>query len=85
MELLAEQINAQGGVNGHPIELVIYDTEGDATKAVLNAQQADRKGQCSGHSGPLTEWHNPGCSSDRGKGPGAAHFLRSFGENHHPS
>jgi branched-chain amino acid transport system substrate-binding protein len=39
MELLAEQINAGGGINGHPIELVIYDTEGDATKAVLNTNK----------------------------------------------
>jgi branched-chain amino acid transport system substrate-binding protein len=43
MELLAEQINGQGGVNGHPIELVIYDTEGDATKAVLNANKLIEK------------------------------------------
>lgn len=43
MELLAEQINAQGGVNGHPIELVIYDTEGDATKAVLNTNKLIEK------------------------------------------
>jgi len=43
IELLAEQINAQGGVNGHPIELVIYDTEGDATKAVLNASKLIEK------------------------------------------
>jgi branched-chain amino acid transport system substrate-binding protein len=43
MELLAEQINAQGGVNGHPIDLVIYDTEGDATKAVLNANKLIEK------------------------------------------
>jgi branched-chain amino acid transport system substrate-binding protein len=43
MELLAEQINAQGGVDGHPIELVIYDTEGDATKAVLNTNKLIEK------------------------------------------
>ena len=43
MELLAEQINAQGGVNGHPIELIIYDTEGDATKALLNANKLIEK------------------------------------------
>ena len=43
MELLAEQINAGGGINGHPIELVIYDTEGDATKAVLNANKLIEK------------------------------------------
>ena len=34
--MLADQINKKGGINGHPIELVIYDTEGDPTKAVLN-------------------------------------------------
>ncbi len=34
--MLADQINKKGGINGHPIKLVIYDTEGDPTKAVLN-------------------------------------------------
>ena len=43
MELLAEQIYVQGGVNGHPIELVIYDTEWVATKAVLNANKLIEK------------------------------------------
>jgi branched-chain amino acid transport system substrate-binding protein len=32
--LLQEQINQSGGVNGRPIEVVIYDSEGDPTKAV---------------------------------------------------
>ncbi|UCG13432.1 MAG: ABC transporter substrate-binding protein [Deltaproteobacteria bacterium] len=43
MELLAEQINEKGGINGHAIDLVIYDTEGDATKAVLNATKLIEK------------------------------------------
>ncbi len=34
-ELVAEQINAAGGINGKKLELVVYDTEGDATKANL--------------------------------------------------
>ena len=33
--LVAEEINAAGGINGKKLELVIYDTEGDATKANL--------------------------------------------------
>ena len=33
--MIADEINADGGINGRPIELVIYDTEGDNTKAVL--------------------------------------------------
>ncbi|MDO8477386.1 MAG: ABC transporter substrate-binding protein [Candidatus Rokubacteria bacterium] len=32
--LLQEQINAAGGINGRPLEVVIYDSEGDPTKAV---------------------------------------------------
>jgi branched-chain amino acid transport system substrate-binding protein len=31
-EMIAEQINKAGGINGHPLELIIYDDEGDATK-----------------------------------------------------
>jgi len=34
-EMIAEQINAAGGINGHKLELIVYDTEGDATKANL--------------------------------------------------
>ncbi len=31
-EMITESINAAGGINGHPLELIIYDDEGDATK-----------------------------------------------------
>jgi len=37
--MLVEEINAKGGVNGHPIELIVEDTEGDNTKAVLAAKK----------------------------------------------
>lgn len=32
-EMVAEKINASGGINGKKLELVIYDDEGDASKA----------------------------------------------------
>jgi len=32
VEMIAEWINAAGGINGHPLELIVYDDEGDATK-----------------------------------------------------
>ena len=32
--MLAKEINAAGGILGRPLELVIYDTEGDESKAV---------------------------------------------------
>ena len=34
VKLYVDQLNAKGGINGRTIELVSYDEEGDATKAV---------------------------------------------------
>lgn len=39
MEMAVEQINARGGIDGHPLEALIYDDEGDPTKAVLAANK----------------------------------------------
>jgi branched-chain amino acid transport system substrate-binding protein len=39
MEMVVEEINAQGGIDGHLLEAVIYDTEGDPTKTVLAANK----------------------------------------------
>ena len=39
LEMLAEETNAAGGINGRPVELVIYDTEGDETKSVTLAKR----------------------------------------------
>lgn len=33
--MLQEEVNQQGGINGHPLEVVIYDDEGDSTKCAL--------------------------------------------------
>ncbi|MBW1896109.1 MAG: ABC transporter substrate-binding protein [Deltaproteobacteria bacterium] len=33
--MLQEQINKTGGINGHPLELIVYNDEGDATKCAL--------------------------------------------------
>jgi len=35
VRMLQDEINAQGGINGHPLELVIEDTVGEETRAVL--------------------------------------------------
>jgi len=52
MELLAEQINAKGGINGRPLELVIYDDEGDEAKAVLNVNKLIEKDKVLAIVGP---------------------------------
>ncbi len=41
--MIQKDINAKGGINGHPLELVIYDNEGDATKCVLSAKKLIQK------------------------------------------
>ena len=42
--MIAEEINAKGGVMGRPLEVIIEDTEGDDTKAVLAAKKLITQG-----------------------------------------
>jgi branched-chain amino acid transport system substrate-binding protein len=39
VKMLEEQINAQGGINGHPLEVIIEDTVGEESKAVLGVNK----------------------------------------------
>ncbi len=39
MNLVLEQVNAKGGINGHRLDLIIYDDESDETKGVLAAKK----------------------------------------------
>ncbi|HIE03874.1 MAG TPA: ABC transporter substrate-binding protein [Candidatus Latescibacteria bacterium] len=34
VQMIAEQVNKEGGINGHPLELIIEDTAGDETRTV---------------------------------------------------
>ena len=52
MEMVADAINAKGGINGHPLKLVIYDDEGDVTKARLDAEKLLQKDQAMAIIGP---------------------------------
>ena len=38
-KMLEEQINAKGGINGKKLEVIVYDTESDETKAVTLAKK----------------------------------------------
>jgi branched-chain amino acid transport system substrate-binding protein len=38
-EMVVEQINQAGGINGKPLKLTVYDDEGDATKANLHVKK----------------------------------------------
>lgn len=42
-EMIADEVNKQGGINGHPLELIVYDDESDATKSNLAVKKLIKK------------------------------------------
>lgn len=38
-EMIVEQVNKAGGINGKPLKLIVYDDEGDATKCNLQVKK----------------------------------------------
>jgi len=51
-EMIAEKVNSDGGINGHKLELVLYDTEGDATKCNLAVKKLIEQDKVSVVIGP---------------------------------
>jgi len=39
LEMLVDELNAKGGVNGHKIELILYDNESDEAKSLIKAKK----------------------------------------------
>jgi branched-chain amino acid transport system substrate-binding protein len=54
LEMLVKDANAKGGIKGHKLELVVYDTQGDATKAVQLATKLIKNDKVSVIVGPST-------------------------------
>lgn len=54
MEMLVNEANAKGGINGSKIELVLYDTGGDVTKAVQLANKLIKNDKVAAIVGPST-------------------------------
>lgn len=52
--MLVEKINAEGGVDGHPIELIVKDSGGSAEKAVSFAKQLIEEDEVLAIIGPST-------------------------------
>ena len=52
--IAAEKINAQGGVLGRPLEMIIYDDETDVNKCVLAVDRLVRKDKVVAVIGPTT-------------------------------
>ena len=53
-KMVVDEINKNGGINGHSLELVIYDTEGQPTRAVTFAQKLIKKDKVCAILGPLS-------------------------------
>src|SRR5512136_2208511 len=54
LELLVKEVNSKGGIRGGKIELVVYDTQGDATKAVQLANKLIKNDRVTAIIGPST-------------------------------
>jgi len=53
-KMVVDEINKAGGVKGHKLELVVYDTAGDATKAVQLATKLIKDDKVAAIIGPST-------------------------------
>jgi branched-chain amino acid transport system substrate-binding protein len=53
-KMLIDEINAAGGIKGKKLELVVYDTQGDATKAVQAANRLIKEDKVAAIIGPST-------------------------------
>lgn len=54
LELLVKELNDKGGIKGSKVELVVYDTQGDATKAVQLANKLIKNDKVLAIIGPST-------------------------------
>lgn len=54
LEMLVKEANSKGGIKGRKLELVVYDTQGDATKAVQMATKLIKNDKVSVIVGPST-------------------------------
>jgi branched-chain amino acid transport system substrate-binding protein len=52
LEMLVEELNMSGGINGEKIELIVYDDESDATKCALLARKLVNQGKVLAVIGP---------------------------------
>lgn len=51
-EMLVEAINKKGGIDGHPVELIVYDTTGEETATVMHMKKLIEKDNVLAVAGP---------------------------------
>lgn len=92
-EMMVEKINKSGGINGNKIELIVMDSEGDATKARLAVQKLMSRDKVLAVIGPSTSGNSLAVLplAEKYKTPivscGASYKIvtkdRKTGEQHH--
>lgn len=78
-----KDLNEAGGINGHPVELVYKDNQGDAT---ITAQRLDEllEENVSAVIGPFMDTCGPAAGAvGDGKQDSGGHVLRTFHGNWH--
>lgn len=53
-KMIVDELNAKGGIKGKKLELIVYDTQGDATKAVQAANRLIKEDKVVAIIGPST-------------------------------
>ena len=53
-EMIVDEVNKKGGINGHPLQLIVYDDESDATKCNLAVKKLVKKDEVPVIIGPST-------------------------------
>ena len=61
--LAVDKINGEGGINGHPLEVIIYDDESDPSKGVLAIKKLIEEDEVLGVAGPLSTGIAIACAS----------------------
>ena len=74
--MVVDEINKAGGVKGHKLELIAYDTGGDATKAVQLATKLIKNDKVVAIIGPSTTGESMAVISGGGKGACASDLMR---------
>jgi len=53
-QMIVDAVNQEGGINGHPVELIVYDTTGEETATVMHMRKLVDKDQVLAVAGPST-------------------------------
>jgi len=60
LQMLTDQLNAKGGINGRQVKLIVLDNKSEETEGVLGGQEINQPGKSSGYHRLKRQWHVTG-------------------------